>query len=173
VDVSEQAAEFWRKVGIRSAPWSGERSLFVANGKANEQMVSIWMQDYTNDVYSAPNKATPVRGGGNEPHWGPAYGIYWATSGESGIKPPPDVQRLIDIVEMGPTLPPDESAKLAQEIYVWHAENQVLIPVVGHSIMQGVTVVNGKLVNIPDHIAIDTPFNTPFDAFPEQFWFRD
>ena len=173
VDVSEQAAEFWRKVGIRSAPWSGERSLFVANGKANEQMVSIWMQDYTNDVYSAPNKATPVRGGNNEPHWGPAYGIYWATSGESGIKPPPDVQRLIDIVEMGPTLPPDESAKLAQEIYVWHAENQVLIPVVGHSIMQGVTVVNSKLVNIPDYIAIDTPFNTPFDAFPEQFWFRD
>jgi peptide/nickel transport system substrate-binding protein len=172
VDIAEQAAQFWKKVGVRSVSWSGERSLFVANGKNNEQMVSIWMQDYTNDVYSAPNKATPVRGGSNEPHWGPSYGIYWATGGESGIKPPPEIQRLIDIVELGPTLPPDESAKLAQELYAWHAENQVLIPIVGHSIMQGVTVVNKKLMNVPDSIAIDTPFNTPFDAFPEQFWFR-
>jgi len=173
-DIAEQAAQFWMKVGIRSRSEVVERSLYCARGTANEQMVSIWNHDYTANVFSQPQKSTPVNGGGCEPHWGPGYGVWWSSSGDSGVKPTPEVQQLMDWVTEGSTLPPAEAAKVAQKIYAWHAENQVLIGVIGHSPMvQGVTVVNRKLVNVPDKIANDSFFNTPFTAFPEQLWYRD
>ena len=174
IDIAEQAAEFWKKVGIRATPWGGERSVFVANGTKNEQMVSIFMLEYYHDVFSWPQHASPVtKSIGNLPLFGPAYAHYYVSGGEEGIKPPPEYQRMIDIVEIGATVSPEESAKLAQELYAWHAENQVSLGVVGHSPMLGVAVVNEKLVNVPDAFAVGTPFNTPFNAFPEQFWFRD
>jgi peptide/nickel transport system substrate-binding protein len=105
--------------------------------------------------------------------WGPGYVTWFNTDGESGIEPPDDVKRLHELVLEGRTLSPAEAAPLAQEIYKWIIDQQVIIGTCRRSPMvMGVTVVSAKLGNVPPSWANDTMFNTPWPSMPEQFYYK-
>ena len=104
--------------------------------------------------------------------WGQLY-TDWYNGGENGIEPPDDVKRITEIVSKGTALPPAERDPMAKEIYAYIADEQLIIGTVRRTPMvMGVTVINRDLMNVPESWANDTLFDTPFPAYPEQFWFR-
>lgn len=172
-DIAEQVARFWGAVGIRSRPDVQERSLNSERVGSNQVIANIFHNDDTNDVFARPLKMSPVGGSTFQPNFGPLWGLWWRTDGEEGMEPPADVKRIIEIVETGPTLPPEEANELAKELYRWHVENQVMIGVIGQSpAVMGVVVVSDGLGNVPATWASDIFFDTPFDAFPDQFYWK-
>jgi hypothetical protein len=73
----------------------------------------------------------------------------------------------------GRTKTPEEAAPLAQKIYAWIIDQQMIIGTCRRSPMvMGVTVVNAKLGNVPPSWANDTMFNTPWPSMPEQFYYK-
>jgi hypothetical protein len=105
--------------------------------------------------------------------WGTEIGRWFATGGENGFEPSQEIKDNYALYLKGLTLRPEESAPLAQEIYKWHAENQVESVVISTSPMaMGVVVVNKDLGNVPESWANDVTFNTPWPSFPEQFYFK-
>ena len=169
-DVAEQAARFFQEVGINAQAHVVERSLLRNQWRANELQAYVWDQDRTADVFFSPWQALPLNIGSS---WGPMYGQWYASGGESGIKPTQDILDLIGLYELGLTLSPDEAIPVAQEIYTWHVDNQVQSGVAGMSPMvMGVVVVNEDLGNVPESWANDVVFNTPWPAFPAQFYYK-
>ena len=169
-DVAEQSARFFQEVGINAQAHIVERSLLSNNWRANELQAFVWDQDRTADVFFSPWQALPLSAGSS---WAPMYGAWYASGGEAGVKPSQDVLDLIGLYENGLKLSPAESTPVAQEIYRWHVDNQVQSGVAGMSPMvMGVVVVNETLGNVPESWANDVVFNTPWPAFPEQFYFK-
>ena len=83
------------------------------------------------------------------------------------------MKRITEIVSEGTALTPAERDPMAKEIYAYIADEQLIIGTVRRTPMvMGVTVINKDLMNVPESWANDTLFDTPFPAYPEQFWFR-
>jgi len=168
-DIAEQVAQKWSEVGVRVRADVMERSLLSNRLNANETHFYLWGPGRAVNVFvQSPwidcNTSCP---------WGPGYQTWYATDGESGIEPPDDVKHLTDLVNQGRALSPDEAAPLAQEIYRWIIDQQVIIGTCRRSPMvMGVTVVSQKLGNVPESWANDTMFNTPFTAMIEQFYYK-
>ena len=72
---------------------------------------------------------------------------------------------------IAPTVPLDEQAKIAQEIYRWLIDNMVETGIIGASGLHGIFLAKNDLVNVPDWFA-GWAYNRPFNAFPDQFWYR-
>lgn len=169
-DVAEQVAQYWSDVGVRARPDIMERSLLNERNNANECMVYVWGPGRAVNVFVQ----SPWIDCSSSCPWGVDYQIWYATNGEAGTEPPDEVKRLTEIVVEGRGLPPEEANPMAQEIYKWIIDNQVIIGTVRRSPMvQGVTVVNKKLGNVPPSWANDTTFNTPWTAYPEQFYYKE
>ena len=78
-----------------------------------------------------------------------------------------------ELVDEGTGLPPDQANPLAQQIYKYITDEQLIIGTARRSpLVQGIQVVNADLENVPGSWANDTLFDTPFPAYPEQFFFR-
>ena len=170
-DVAEQSARFFQAVGINAKAHVVERSLLGNQWRANELHGYVWDQDRTADLFFSPWQAIPLSNGAS---WGPAIGQWFASDGESGVEPYDEIKQLVEWYREGLKLPPDESAKLAQQIYAWHVDNQVQSGVAGMSPMvMGVVVVNKNLGNVPPSWANDVVFNTPWPSFPEQFYYKE
>ena len=169
-DVAEQTARMWSDVGVRTEPDIAERSLMENRNNANENMGYIWNSGGTTDMFARDQDAVPRGSAG----WAPFYSLWYDTGGEKGIEPPDDVKNLADMYNRALSLPPEESSKVAKAIWQWHAENQVIIGTIGESPMvQGVTVVNANLGNVPETWGNDILFNTPWPSFPIQFYFKE
>ncbi|MCI0870111.1 MAG: hypothetical protein J4O08_10360, partial [Chloroflexi bacterium] len=94
--------------------------------------------------------------------------------GDKGIKPPPEVQDIIDLHRKGLIVPEAERQAIAHEIYTKLVDKLYIVGVAGLSPMvQGVIIKNKNLVNVPDVAGNDWPLRTPSTGFPEQFWYRN
>ncbi len=168
-DISEQAAQKWGEVGVRVRADVMERSLLSNRLTANETHFYTWGPGRAVNLFVQ----NPWIDCDNDCPWGPAYVTWYNTEGESGIEPPADVKRLHELVLEGRTLPPAEAAPLAQEIYKWIIDQQVIIGTCRRSPMvMGVTVASVRLGNVPPSWANDTMFNTPWTAMPDQFYYK-
>jgi peptide/nickel transport system substrate-binding protein len=169
-DVAEQSARFFRDVGVNAEAKIGERSLFVNQWRGNELHAAVFQMDRTADLFVWPIHQTCSA---VNCWWGPLIGIWFSSGGESGVEPSQEIKDNYALYLKGLTVSPEESAPLAQEIYKWHAENQVESVVISTSPMaMGVVVVNKDLGNVPESWANDVTFNTPWPSFPEQFYFK-
>ena len=170
-DIAEQSARFWSEVGVRSRADILERSLSNNRHRANEYHAYVWDHDTSADMFMRGTKTLPLDQGS---HIAPGWGRWYNSGGKDGIEPSAEMKSMLKMYERGQTLPANEAAVLARDIYKWHAENQVLLGIAGMSPMvMGVVVVNENLANVPDSWANDVVFNTPWPAFPEQFFYRN
>ena len=168
-DIAETVADFWGKVGVRTRTDIVERSLLSNRNDANEVMAFLWGPGRAVNLFvQSPWVNCEV-----DCPWGRAYVLWHRSGGTEGEEPPPDVKRLTELVNQGKGLPPDQANPLAQEVYKYIIDNQVIIGTARRSpLVMGVTVVNAQLENVPESWANDTMFNTPFPAYPEQFYYR-
>lgn len=168
-DIAETVASDWAAVGVRARSDVVERSLLRSRQQANQVMAYMWgpgravnlfvQSPWVNCDVSCP--------------WGRGYEIWYNTDGAEGTEPPAGVKRITELVNEGTGLPPDQANPLAQEIYKYITDEQLIIGTARRSpLVQGIQVVNADLENVPASWANDTLFDTPFPSFPEQFFFR-
>ncbi|MEA2848757.1 MAG: peptide/nickel transport system substrate-binding protein, partial [Rhodospirillaceae bacterium] len=169
-DVALLVAKDWEAVGIKTVVQVRERALHFKMGENNELMSEIWNEDTSAVPYTGNAKVDPR----NAPilTMGPLWRRWYATGGKDGAEPPPEMKRIVEIVDKARTVGPDEQVKLSQELYRNWADNVYEIGTVGLTPMvQGVVVANVKFRNVPTTLGNDWPLRSPGNARTEQFFF--
>ena len=83
------------------------------------------------------------------------------------MKPSPEMQELIDLIQLGPSLPADEVVEVGKTIARLHAENAWMIGLFQEPLP---IAINKNLVNVPAGIVRSSVIKTPSSTYPEQ-WF--
>ena len=168
VDGGEQICNNLKEVGVRCRLDVLERSLMLSRSSANELMLRMNVLWETPILFLNPQHILPsnTRWG-----WATEYGRWYESQEKEGTVPPPEIKHLYDIMAQAPSVPPEEQAKIAQEIYRWLVDNMVETGIIGASGLHGIFLVKNDLVNVPDWFA-GFAYNRPFNAFPDQFWYR-
>ncbi len=169
-DVAQLVAKDWEAVGIKTIVQIRERALHFKMVENNELQAEIWNEDTSAFPYTGNAKADPR----NNPilTTGPLWRRWYASGGKDGMEPPPEVKRIVEIVDTARTVGPDEQVKLSQELYRIWADNLYEIGTVGLTPMvQGVVVAGAKFRNVPTTLGNDWPLRSPGNARTEQFFF--
>ncbi len=169
-DVALLVAKDWEAVGIKTIVQIRERALHFKMNENNELMAEVWNEDTSAFPYTGNAKVDPR----NAPilTMGPLWRRWYATAGKDGMEPPPEMKRIVQIVDTARTVGPDEQVKLSQELYRNWAENVYEIGTVGLTPMvQGVVVAATKFRNVPTTLGNDWPLRSPGNARTEQFYF--
>ncbi|MDH4249105.1 MAG: hypothetical protein OEW39_14970, partial [Deltaproteobacteria bacterium] len=94
------------------------------------------------------------------------------SNGAKGVKPTPELKRVMDIIDEAKISSREQQIKLAKELFQIWADNVWEIGTVGLTPMvQGVVVVNKDLKNVAKVAGNDWPLRTPGNTRPEQFFF--
>ncbi|HJQ58303.1 MAG TPA: ABC transporter substrate-binding protein [Vineibacter sp.] len=168
-DVALLVSKDWEAVGIKTVVQVRERALHFTMGGNNELMAEVWNEDTSAFPYTGNAKVDPR----NSPilTTGPLWRRWYATGGKEGAEPPPEVKRIVEIVDKARTVGPDEQVKLSQELYRIWADQVYEIGTVGLTPMvQGVVVTNTKFRNVPTTLGNDWPLRSPGNARTEQFF---
>lgn len=169
-DVALLVAKDWEAVGIKTIVQVRERALHFKMNENNELMAEIWNEDTSAFPYTGNAKVDPR----NAPILtiGPLWRRWYATGGKEGMAPPPEMQRIVQIVDTARTVGPEQQVTLSQELYRIWADNVWEIGTIGLTPMvQGVVVVNSKFRNVPTTLGNDWPLRSPGNARTEQFYF--
>lgn len=172
-DVAQLIAKDWEKVGIKTNVQVRERSLHFQMRQANELQAEIWNQDTAGFPFTGTPKYDPRTLLYGTITWGPLWKQWYDTNGKEGVEPPAEVKKIVELIDKGKTVGPEEQAKIAQEIFKIWVDNMFEIGTVGLTPMdQGVCVINAKMRNVPTTLAKDWPLRTPGNARTEQFFYK-
>ncbi len=167
-DLWQLVADNWREVGLDFVVKVDARTLSglqVSNGNTN-----FWAYA-TAGMHWVVNPAwyVPWYSGS---YFAPLYGRYRASRGKTGLKPPPEYQRLIDWYLELRSVVGDESRKLAlgHKILGQWAEQCYTIGIVRRQVL---TIVSNRFKNVPDRIIHDFRVMTPGYIGVEQFYIDD
>ena len=163
-------AKDWEAVGVKTIVQIRERALHFKMNENNELMSEIWNEDTSAFPYTGNAKVDPR----NAPilTMGPLWRRWYATQGKEGAEPPPEMKRIVEIVDKARTVGPEEQVKLSQELYRNWVENVYEIGTIGLTPMvQGVVVTGAKFRNVPTTLGNDWPLRSPGNARTEQFFF--
>ncbi|HID61568.1 MAG TPA: LysM peptidoglycan-binding domain-containing protein [Anaerolineae bacterium] len=171
LDVGQLVVEHWADVGIKAHVEVRERALAFQMRDTNDLMVEIWNEDTTGFPFSGQPKMDPR----SDPAltFGPLYRQWYRTNGAEGIEPPPEVKKLVEIIDEAKVSGRERQIELAQELFKVWVDNLWEIGTVGLTPMiQGVVVANKNLRNVPETAGNDWPLRTPGDTRPEQYFFK-
>ena len=169
-DIGQLIVEDWADVGIKAHVEIRERTLHFAMRPNNELMTEIWNDDTTGFPFSGQPQQD-VRST-IAMTFGPLYRVWYETDGAEGLEPPDEIKQLVEIIDEAKVSGPERQIELAQELFNIWADNVYQIGTVGLTPMvQGVVVVNDKLMNVPEVAGNDWPLRTPGDTRPEQYFF--
>lgn len=169
-DVAQLIAADWQKVGIRTIVQVRERAVHFEMRDANEIVTEIWNEDTTGFPFTGAPKFDPR----SQPGLGfaPLMRQWLQTGGAEGVPLTPEIQRIVEIIDMGKTVGTEDQIKLAQELFRLWVDQCYEIGTVGLTpLVQGVVVINNFLKNVPLALGNDWPLRTPGNANPEQFYF--
>ena len=170
-DVAQLVAADWTDLGLTTDVQVRERTAHFTMRDANELIIEIWNEDTSAFPFTGNPKI--------DPRSNPAtiFAVesrtWYATDGERGIAPTPEIARIVEIIETAKTVGTEQQIELAQELNRMIADQLYGIGTVGLTPMiQGVVVFNSDMVNVPPLVANDWPVRTPGDARPETFFYR-
>lgn len=170
-DVGQLAVQQWGQVGVRAHVQIRERTLHFQLRESNDLMMEIWNEDTTGFPFTGQPKMDPR----SSPTMAFAqlHGKWYLTGGKEGLKPPPEIAKIVEIIDKAKTVGRGQQIQLAQELFRLWADEAYEIGTVGLTPMiQGVIVVNDKLHNVPTTAGNDWPLRTPGNTRPEQFFFK-
>ncbi len=169
-DVAQIVVENWADVGIRAQVEIRERALHFQLRDTNDLMIEVWNEDTTGFPFSGQPKMDPRSNPGLT--FGPLYRKWYETNGAEGMEPPPEVKKLVEIIDEAKLSGRERQIELAQELFRHWVDNLWEIGTVGLTPMiQGVVVVNQDLRNVPETAGNDWPLRTPGNTRPEQYYF--
>ena len=170
-DVAQLVASDWGDLGLATDVQVRERTAHFTMRDANELIIEIWNEDTSAFPFTGNPKIDPR----SQPAtiFAVESRTWYATDGERGIEPTPEIARIVEIIEEAKTVGTEQQIELAQELNRLIADQLYGIGTVGLTPMiQGVVVFNSDMVNVPPLVANDWPVRTPGDARPETFFYR-
>ena len=170
-DVGQIVVENWADVGVRAHVEERERALGFQLRDTNDLMIEIWNEDTTGFPFSGQPKFDPRSNPALT--FGPLFRKWYETNGAEGMEPPPEVKKLVEIIDEGKVSGRERQIELAQELFRHWVDNLWEIGTVGLTPMiQGVIVVNKDLRNVPETAGNDWPLRTPGNTRPEQYFYK-
>jgi peptide/nickel transport system substrate-binding protein len=169
-DVAQIVVQNWAEVGIRAHVEIRERALGFSLRDTNDLMVEMWNEDTTGFPFSGQPKMDPR----SQPAltFGPLFRQWYRTNGAEGMEPPPEIKRVVEIIDEAKVSSRERQIELARELFKIWADNVWEIGTVGLTPMvQGVVVVNKNMRNVPETAGNDWPLRTPGNTRPEQYFF--
>ncbi|KUK32837.1 MAG: Extracellular solute-binding protein family 5, partial [Thermotoga sp. 47_83] len=173
VDVWTMVKEYWKQIGVRVEIENLERSLYDSRLSAHDFDAQAWVMD---------RASQPLE-------YASAWYIGWADwagsylEGEESLKEylqqedaivPPEgiketLEKLLDVwKEIQNTSDPEKIKELMKEVTKIHRENLWMIGTVGEDISPAIVKNNFK--NVPEELVTATPFFSPWNAMPIQFY---
>lgn len=166
IDTAELFVKYWKDVGIKTAVKAEERSLFETRKTAGE--FDVMMQDATCDPYAlfSMHWFVPIT---TSCVYGPLYGLWYVTKGASGVEPPNEIKKLLQLYEKAVGTPVDSERKaLIKSIFDILSRNVYMIGTV--SLPRNICIAKENLRNVPE-VGFFT-MSWPLSANPEQFFFK-
>ncbi len=166
-DLWQLVADYWREVGLDFILKIDERTLSVlqvSNGNSDFWAYATagmhWILD--------PQWFVPWA---QDSFFAPLYGRYHITAGKGGVKPPPDIQRLLDwYLELVATTDEARRLELGSRILGQWAEESYTIGICRAELL---TIVSNRFKNVPDEIIHSWRLMTPGYIDIEQFYLED
>lgn len=163
----ELVASYLKKAGLKIIAKQVDRTLLQElrdNNKIEMDMRGVQELDLLVD-----NKNyVPVRS--EEVQWG-EYGTYIESEGEKGIKPVGDMALLVEYWNnLNATSPGPEQDAWGKKIVELHEKNLWIIGISGNGPALG--IVNGDMMNVPDHVPTADILRSPGNAKPWQFFYN-
>jgi peptide/nickel transport system substrate-binding protein len=169
-DIGQLVVGNWGKVGVRAHIEIRERTPHFAMRDSNDLQIEIWNEDTSGFPFSGQPNFDPR----SQPSMtlAPLVRQWVNSNGAKGMKPTPEIQRIMDIIDEAKISGRKRQIELAQELFRIWAENVWEIGTVGLTPMvQGVVVTNAKLKNVSAVAGNDWPLRTPGNTRPEQFYY--
>jgi len=164
-DFWQLVVDYWQEVGLDFILKVDARNLSVlqvTNGNSDffgYQTIGIhWV---VNPEWYVPMAHTT--------YWAPLIGKYYMTQGKSGVKPPPGIQRLVDLYEEMKSVVGDEkrSMELGHEILRHHSEECYWIGILR---VPQPAILKNNFKNVPNNVIYDWRIFTPDYLGIEQFY---
>ncbi len=169
---------YWEDIGVDLSLTPRERGLYQSRLLANESDMGVWAIGGSSEAYS--RQADPIR---YRPPWHwpentPLGGVRWwewyESGGARGEEPPPEIQRLYDVVDEWLDEPrgSERYLELGREMLQINAENAWLIGTIG--LVPRVAVFDNRLRNTPapgSLLSVEYGMYEPYRA--EQWFFGE
>ena len=170
-DVAQMVAADWQEVGVRTIVQVRERAVHFEMRDANEIVTELWNEDTTGFPFTGAPKFDPRSQPGLA--IAPLMRQWLQTNGTEGVEPTAEFARIVEIIDEGKTVGTEQQIALAQELFTLWVDQAYELGTVGLTpLVQGVVVLNNKLMNVPTTLGNDWPLRTPGNANPEQFYFQ-
>ena len=160
---------YWANIGIKAVLKPEDRSLYNVRCNANEVEIGVWDMRRVNILLINPDRLLGTAYGDSP--WAPLWGQWYTSQGKAGEEPPQEVKRIFEIWEEVKATA-DEGARdeLFREMTDIHKDNIWMIGAVGET--PQLAIVKNNFRNVPDRIIWDDALQTPANAYPEQFFFK-
>jgi peptide/nickel transport system substrate-binding protein len=170
LDVAEVVSGFWREVGIRGTPDPTPNETWWPRVRSGDVDCVAYEVDYTavNLFWlTYPRAIFPVS---TSTYWGPRYGTYYATDGNEGEAPTPDMAKMQELYdECLSTIDLEQRKALTDEAFYMLAYNLWPIPTVASR--PAPCIVKNGFRNVPEYALMAYPVFGERTTKPEQyFW---
>lgn len=172
-DIGTLISRDFEKVGIKVNMQIRERALHFQMRQANDLQAELWNQDTAGFPFTGSTKYDFRKDLYGNLTYGPLWKQWYDTAGKSGVEPPPEAKKIIEIQDKAKGAGPAEKVKLAQELFKLWVDTMFEIGTVGLTATdQGVAVVNANLRNVPQTLTKDWPLRTPGNGRPEVWFYK-
>lgn len=163
-DLWQLVVDYWHEVGLHFVP------------KAEDGMLSFMQATTGNSdfwTYSSAGLHWEIDGVWKAPvsnmsYMAPLYGNYYKTNGREGVKPPPEMQQLVDwSLELRATPSEEERLELGRKLLQQWADQCYVIGICRPPVL---AIVSNRLKNVPETINYDYRLKSPGHLNIEQFY---
>ncbi len=170
VDASELVKEYWEEIGIKTAVKTEERALWYQRLYAGEIQVAVWSFGQVLFPIIRGLRLIPFA---RECPFAPLIGEWYVSRGKSGVEPWGDLKKVLDLWEKAKlTVDREKRIQLTQEILRINAENVWNIGILRAPATMCMGVLKNNFRNVPEVALSDTNLNSPGNANPPQFFFK-
>ena len=169
--ICEMINDQWKEIGIQLDIRAVERSQGETMTAANQHQV--WMWEVGDNIISLASTAFPNGAGGYAS--GPLYGQWFDSRGASGLEPPPEMRRVMEMwYELGGFQSQEELTAQVKEMWKIIADQNWTIGTVGAGpVIFGTRIVNRRMGNVAPRQIVNTAGMTPGLIRSEQFYYKD
>ena len=158
----------WKDVGLDIKLNIEGDTYYGVRSTNNEHQLSMGISGGSENPWTYPVMTIPVSG-----TFAPLISKWYLNDGQEGVAPTGGLKRLLEIYEVGNSLPKVMRTELGKELWRIHSDNLYVIGTVGQSpAMNGVVVVKNNFRNVPDVAPNSATLQSPGVARPEQFFFE-
>lgn len=164
-EVYEIVAEYWEALGLEVSTKLEPTDTWIPQVTGADYAVAGYSGGSMHWAIN-PYQYVPI---GANTFWGPLYSDWVISGGESGVEPPAEVARLVELYEqMKVTIDEAERKELAKELLTLHAENIWQIGLVQTWLP---ATVSNDFHNVAHDVAMqDWRLLYPSNLRPEQWW---